>query len=908
MADSKVIEPIIKVGTKDAITSIGDLRDNIRKLKKQLNEVQIDSAEGWQQYQDKLEELKINQNALKDAMHATSTSFDEVVKSAASVGIAFDKDNKLIDKETISYNALVHEMANLKEAWRATTDEAERANIGEQINEVNNRLKELDASVGSHVRNVGNYKSAWEGLPPLFDDIVPALNKVSKNIVGISEDIEFFKKGFSKMGNLFADLKKGFDAASSGAEGMVNPVRGATNGLKALSATPVIAILGVLATILEKVIDNLNTSEKSANKMTKSLSVFGGIADGVTKVIQGLGSAVAWVTEKMSNLYTSIFGVTEAMQKRMDLAQKEIDLAEQERKTLVESADAQLRIAELKAKSSEKDRYTAQERLKFLAEAGELEKQISDQAYQDLKNQYEIIKSKNELTASSADDLQKEAEAYAAMVKAQTDYFNKVKEVNSQMKSARDEEKKSAREAAKEANDALKARINAEKDLIDQELQLIEKGTDEQLKLQIQRRDKEYQLAVAEAKTKVKDAQSLHKTLILLEKKYNKDIEILQRQHQIDVEKQQNLHLQNLADIYEQGTLNYLTAIRDLRKQELDQIQREEGETIDEFNARRIKAQKAYNDSVRAINEKNIADSTAELRLALAKQEQGTEGYYVGMMSLAENYWKTLTKNAGESDVEFAIRQAEAFKQYQDSVNEYLDYGTEQERLSFENRMNALQEGSIAYLDAAIELKKFELDSLHQMEGESNEEFRARELEAQKAYDDAIKASFQGRVAVMQNYASTISSVLGAIGDLYDNDSKTSQKAANKLKAVRIASATIDTISGAVGAFTSAAANPGGVQGMILGAANAAAVTATGMAQIAKIKSTNISGATASVGGSSITPPSVPMEMPMTRNITSASEEDRLNRMASDQRVKLVMSDLEVAEEQIRVQTEESSF
>ena len=36
---------ILKVGTDEAVTSIGDLRENVKLLKKALNEVQVDSAE-----------------------------------------------------------------------------------------------------------------------------------------------------------------------------------------------------------------------------------------------------------------------------------------------------------------------------------------------------------------------------------------------------------------------------------------------------------------------------------------------------------------------------------------------------------------------------------------------------------------------------------------------------------------------------------------------------------------------------------------------------------------------------------------------------------------------------------------------------------------------------------------------
>jgi hypothetical protein len=44
------------------------------------------------------------------------------------------------------------------------------------------------------------------------------------------------------------------------------------------------------------------------------------------------------------------------------------------------------------------------------------------------------------------------------------------------------------------------------------------------------------------------------------------------------------------------------------------------------------------------------------------------------------------------------------------------------------------------------------------------------------------------------------------------------------------------------------------------------------------------------------------------RSVTSASEEDRLNQMASDQRVYILASDIEASRNQIRTQVRESSF
>jgi negative regulator of sigma E activity len=120
-------------------------------------------------------------------------------------------------------------------------------------------------------------------------------------------------------------------------------------------------------------------------------------------------------------------------------------------------------------------------------------------------------------------------------------------------------------------------------------------------------------------------------------------------------------------------------------------------------------------------------------------------------------------------------------------------------------------------------------------------------------------------------------------------------------------------LNGAVAAFASAQTLPPPF-GQIVGAANAAAVIAMGVANINKIKSTNPTGgadATASASAptpASVSAPNIDTGLQSVRNVTSASEEERLNRMAQEQRVYILQSDIEAAGQQSRVQVAESSF
>lgn len=157
-----------------------------------------------------------------------------------------------------------------------------------------------------------------------------------------------------------------------------------------------------------------------------------------------------------------------------------------------------------------------------------------------------------------------------------------------------------------------------------------------------------------------------------------------------------------------------------------------------------------------------------------------------------------------------------------------------------------------------------------------------------------------------------ISGVLDGLADAMEANGDDSAAAQERIKNMRIAAATIDTIGGAIGAFMQATATIPPPWGQIVGAAQAAAVVATGIAQIAKIRQTDVSGDSAGSGGVSapaaVQAPTVSPQFNQVRNITGASEEERLNRMAGDQRVYVLESDIEAARNARRVRVEESTF
>ena len=207
-------------------------------------------------------------------------------------------------------------------------------------------------------------------------------------------------------------------------------------------------------------------------------------------------------------------------------------------------------------------------------------------------------------------------------------------------------------------------------------------------------------------------------------------------------------------------------------------------------------------------------------------------------------------------------------------------------------------------------LKKQNEDFLKEQEEEADAAADAW-LESYKKQEEAAKKTAQAKKDTLKGVADATSSILGSIADLYESDEENSEKNANKIKNLRIAAATIDTISGAIGAFMQASQTIPPPYGQIVGAAAAAAVTASGIAQIAQLKKTKVSGTAANSNISTPAVASAPTISPNVsnvRSVTSASEEERLNKMASDQRVYILADDIQASQNQIKTQVSESSF
>lgn len=863
-------EVIISVKTGEAVQNVAQLRENIKQYKSDLEGLDLSS----QEYQDTLLLLKQNQDALRQSMYLTSESLDAITQAAEANNIAFDDNNKLVNANNVSYNALVNTMGQMKQAWRSTTDAAERAKLGERINAINDQLKGMDASVGKFGRNVGNYIGA----------------------------VDHLASGMSAMGG--------------GARALIAPLKGVTMGFQTLSATPAIAILGLLANILTAVIKALKSSEENTQALSQAMAPLKAIGDAVTKVLQGLGTVIVKIAEGFSKLTQAIFKNNEATQKRLELAQREAALAKQQRQTLMQNAEAERDIAELRAKASDRENYTAAQRLAFLKEAGDLEQEIAARALEQAQERYRILHETNQLTQSSQEDLDKEAQAYADMVKAETEYYNKMRTINAGITRARREETQALINENKAREDARKAELEAYRSLLQQEIEISEKGSEERLTKQIELLDLELEAAKQNARDKIKDETTLNRTLLALDKKYYADRAKLEY---TNTKEQNDASVSAMREMQAHRAKNSREWWSDevkIRRQIYFTMRQEEGELDSDFKIRR---QQQYDSVLEAMNKVNEATQKGvQTRLKLeqlgtAQTRENQLLFNATMLQDQADYLKERGKKNGQELEDYKVELAEAQKAAREAWDALGEYQLEQQRLALENEMNAETEGSLRYLSKQVELKRYELDTLHKMEEESDEEFKARQLAAQKEYYDAQVELADAYVSDLETAFGGISDLFDSLADTYESNTDATKAEQEKAKNLRLAGAYIDMFSGVVSAISGAMTLRNPFLAASMAAINSAAVIAAGVANINKIKATQVSTTSAPTTTEAAVPavveaPTVTPDVDQYRNLTSASEEERLNRMASAQRVYILSSDLEAERSASRVRVRETDF
>lgn len=209
----------------------------------------------------------------------------------------------------------------------------------------------------------------------------------------------------------------------------------------------------------------------------------------------------------------------------------------------------------------------------------------------------------------------------------------------------------------------------------------------------------------------------------------------------------------------------------------------EENEALSQAYTKMIQQETAYFSKVRELNAQ-VAEATNQ---AIAQEQKLTQERKKSHEELLKDFGQFLTITADEMGADI------------DQINkDYL--------LGYKNRIAEAKLMGENTLALEVEAKKAELDTLHQLEEESDEEFKARQLAAQQAYVDAKKRLADYEVQIEVGKWNAIGSAMNALSGLLGEFSEESKAAAVASKALALGEIAIKTGVALAGGIAQASA------------------------------------------------------------------------------------------------------
>ena len=172
--------------------------------------------------------------------------------------------------------------------------------------------------------------------------------------------------------------------------------------------------------------------------------------DGFVKLnnnINPVKIAVDAVAKSVKNLAKEIKADATAAAK---IADQRAEAEKAARKLIVERAQAEQDIARLREKAVNKEKFTAQERIAFLEEAGKISEDLAAKETAVAKLRLQAKLTENSLTKSNKDDLNEAAQLEASVIQLETQRLNLQKRLSTELLTARREAATQAKKDAKE--------------------------------------------------------------------------------------------------------------------------------------------------------------------------------------------------------------------------------------------------------------------------------------------------------------------------------------------------------------------------------------------------------------------------------------------------------------------------
>ena len=182
-------------GLDESITTVKELKQHISELRDKL----VTTSYGTTEWDATIQDLT-----------TSVTKLTQVQKA--------EKDQVTLNEG--SYKSIEAKMKELTQVYKTMAvvteeDRQKQIALAVEINDLNDELKGLDAAIGNHQREVGNYKAAFEGLKGSFEITTEAGQQLASGFSSVAGIIGLSASEASSANSAFSALSGTFSVVSS---------------------------------------------------------------------------------------------------------------------------------------------------------------------------------------------------------------------------------------------------------------------------------------------------------------------------------------------------------------------------------------------------------------------------------------------------------------------------------------------------------------------------------------------------------------------------------------------------------------------------------------------------------------------------------------------------------------------
>ena len=381
--------------------NMDDLINSLRELKRQYDEntaAMKKLKEQGDENSDEYIRLANDNKVLRGEMRGVESQIQNEIKA-----------ERAQEKSLVQLRA---QLANLQKQYDAMSGDQRMSQAGVQLQQrikaLSDEVVGLEGNTGRWQRNVGNYKSALEGLSGSF-------NAAGLNAGGLGKAISALKSG----NPVIAGVTVAVSALTAVIKRLSDEFK--NNEKAAMEMHETNAALEVQTYAIKRAWNSLadwfngvwrNTVDQL---VTAEIKIFG-VMDRISKFFGGEGGGAAALESQ-----------TAMMRK---IAEEENRLTKATREWGVQEARIRNEIADLRQKSYDKESYNAQQRAEFLNQIEQRELYISKQRENLARREFEINKARSAMAENSAEENERLYASEKKVIDANTEFLEKQGNIN----------------------------------------------------------------------------------------------------------------------------------------------------------------------------------------------------------------------------------------------------------------------------------------------------------------------------------------------------------------------------------------------------------------------------------------------------------------------------------------------